>query len=613
MARLTAAVLVMSMIVLSPASDAEAQALSGWSRSDAPSAGAQTFLQGVDCTDPGWCVAVGYGTGGAVIETFDGSSWSLADAGNSDTTAVLSGVDCLAIDWCVAVGWYNGGAGSQTLVELWDGDTWSVVPSPNAGPTLNTLFGVSCSSTVHCVAVGRDEFRVLVETWDGTQWTIASVPTTSADALLTDVSCASAARCVAVGSALGVSGSQPLILSWNGTVWSLDSYSVTSANDSMLSGVSCPTMSECIATGFYYDTPTTSKILTARWNGAAWTTIAAKNFGSHSQLVDVSCASTNWCAAVGDVQGSTPAVEVWDGTRWLVPTIPSLGSETELTAVVCDAISSCVAVGYEHDGSGGHLPVVVATSAPAATVSVGSIAVVEGDAGAGRSVTFSVTLSEPSTQTVTVGYSIEADGSANAATPDADFRLRSGTLTFAATSGTGLSKTNRQVTATVLADGVAEGDETFRIVLADPTGGYALGNSVATATILDDDIAPAPAPEFVVDVGDFAIVEGNAGQSSTATNTVQFRAALRAPATTTTTVRVVISDGTANEGVDIRPIGGTLLTFVAGRVQSKPVSIRVIPDLEVEGDETLFVTLVDPTLGLTLGRSVGVITIVDDD
>ena len=60
---------------------------------------------------------------------------------------------------CVAVGsQYEGKKPkvSHTLIESWNGTSWSVVPSPNYGKTkaINLLLGVSCVPSGLCAAVG---------------------------------------------------------------------------------------------------------------------------------------------------------------------------------------------------------------------------------------------------------------------------------------------------------------------------------------------------------------------------------------------------------------------------------------------------------------------------
>ena len=57
----------------------------------------------------------------------------------------------------MAVGYYTTGqTGDQaTLAEAWNGHSWSIVPTPNPGPSFGTvLSAVSCPSAGFCVAAG---------------------------------------------------------------------------------------------------------------------------------------------------------------------------------------------------------------------------------------------------------------------------------------------------------------------------------------------------------------------------------------------------------------------------------------------------------------------------
>ena len=61
---------------------------------------------------------------------------------------------------CFAVGGYfvstMDDSGERTLVEQWNGTTWSIVPSPNQPLTVDSVLdGVTCTSTTNCFAVGQ--------------------------------------------------------------------------------------------------------------------------------------------------------------------------------------------------------------------------------------------------------------------------------------------------------------------------------------------------------------------------------------------------------------------------------------------------------------------------
>jgi hypothetical protein len=245
------------------------------------------------------------------------------------------------------------------------------------------------------------------------------------------------------------------------------------------------------------------------------------------------------------------------------------------------------------------------TGAP--TVSVGDAAVVEGDSGKPRAVTFSITLSEPADHTVTVDYEIRADGSATAA-DETDFRPRSRTVVFRPSSR-GLTPTSRLVTTQVHPDTQVEGDETFEIVLSNPTGGYVVGAGRGTGTIIDDDQVPAAIARL--DVGDITVWEGDDGVH----NTGRVWVTLSEPTDEAVTVEVTLVPGTAIAGHDYRTLGKSnskTLRFRPGQVR-RAVPIKIFPDQVVEGDQTLTVVVSSPSGPVALGRTVGLVTILDDD
>jgi hypothetical protein len=151
--------------------------------------------------------------GSTVTEYWDGSTWSVIPVAPIGVESLqLEAVSCTSASSCVAVGtaYISDAVGNQTLVESWDGTSWSVVPSPNpnSGPD-NELVSVSCISASRCTAVGRSAtqpvpidqpYESLVETWDGTSWSIVSSPDPySGDNYLFGVSCTSQTFCMAAG------------------------------------------------------------------------------------------------------------------------------------------------------------------------------------------------------------------------------------------------------------------------------------------------------------------------------------------------------------------------------------------------------------------------------
>ena len=225
------------------------------------------LLQGVSCISSSFCVAVGHGEGyglgrhrsQTLIESWDGASWSVAPSPNPGIGNSLGGVSCVSSSFCVAVGSYAGITFDfRTLVESWDGSTWSVVPSPNPNlGTYDVLNSVSCVSATYCSAVGEyydgNNEVTLIESWDGSTWSVVPSPNPGEYRnTLNGVSCASPTFCVAAGY-YGAGPSQAFIESWDGASWTVVP-SPSPGTSSLLFGVSCASASACVAVGAYVTT-----------------------------------------------------------------------------------------------------------------------------------------------------------------------------------------------------------------------------------------------------------------------------------------------------------------------------------------------------------------------
>jgi hypothetical protein len=110
------------------------------------------------------------------------------------------------------------------------------------------------------------------------------------------------------------------------------------------------------------------------------------------------------------------------------------------------------------------------------SISIGDVSVSEGNSGT-TSAAFTVTLSGPSLDTVTVNYAT-ADGTAT--TADNDYRATTGTLTFSP------GQTSKTITVAVKGDKVKEPDETFFVNLSGATNAT-ISKAQGIGTILNDD------------------------------------------------------------------------------------------------------------------------------
>jgi hypothetical protein len=142
-------------------------------------------------------------------EVWNGATWTL----QTPTTPVggsspsLGSVSCTSANRCTAVGQYFNGSRQVPLAERFSGASWIVQNAPPpAGATLSGLKGVSCSAMSECSAVGwsrngANPYKPLAERWNGTSWVVLATPTPfgSQGSFLNAVSCPSVIDCTAVG------------------------------------------------------------------------------------------------------------------------------------------------------------------------------------------------------------------------------------------------------------------------------------------------------------------------------------------------------------------------------------------------------------------------------
>jgi hypothetical protein len=336
-------------------------------------------LRGVTCVSASECWAVGYylsdNAAQTLIERWDGTSWSIVSSPNTSATQsnFLLGVTCGSASECWAVGYYyNDNVISQTLIERWDGTSWSIVNSPNTSTAdYNSLSGVTCVSGSECWAVGyyftSDNFvdQTLIERWDGTSWSIVSSPntsTTEANVVL-GVTCVSASECWAVGYYYGLDDliSQTLIERWDGTSWTIVNSPNTNTQSNVLLGVTCRSASDCWALGDYALTGSVLQTLIERWDGTSWAIVSSPNTSTTQSnlLYGVACGSASDCWAVGyyivDAVSNLnqTLIERWDGTSWAIVNSPNTSTTQSnlLYSVTCESTPDCWAVGYYFNAS----------------------------------------------------------------------------------------------------------------------------------------------------------------------------------------------------------------------------------------------------------------------
>jgi len=221
------------------------------------------------------------------------------------------------------------------------------------------------------------------------------------------------------------------------------------------------------------------------------------------------------------------------------------------------------------------------------SISIDDVTVPEGNAGT-TDATFTVTLSQPGALPVTVLY-LTADGSATAGS---DYTVTFGTLSFAP------GETSQPVAVPILGDSLFEPDETFDVVLANPTNAT-IGDGQGVGTIANDD----PVELFIDSV---AVTEGAGGPVTLAT----FRVALTGASPSVVSVDFDTADGTATAPADYLSTSGTL-TFAPGQT-SRAIDVAVLDDALEELAEDYSVVLSNPVNAVIVSGP-GIGTILDDD
>lgn len=250
-------------------------------------------------------------------------------------------------------------------------------------------------------------------------------------------------------------------------------------------------------------------------------------------------------------------------------------------------IATITVRGTDADGAFVEDSFLITVSRGGAAITVSDPSVTEGATGG---LVFTLTLSGPSAETITVNYATLND----TAIAGLDYTGVSGTATFAP------GVVSRTVSVPTSGDLLDESNETVRLALSSPVGA-ALGDGEGVGTIVDNDTSS-------LRILDTTITEGDSGSSI-----VSFTVTISTPNASEVSViynTANISSG-AIAGQDYLAVGGTVI-FPAGSTISQTIAVPVLGDLVDEVNEAFNVVLSGP-VNAVLDRAVGRATITDDD
>ncbi|MFY0654339.1 MAG: hypothetical protein JXQ96_20045, partial [Cyclobacteriaceae bacterium] len=235
--------------------------------------------------------------------------------------------------------------------------------------------------------------------------------------------------------------------------------------------------------------------------------------------------------------------------------------------------------------------------------------VVEMNEGEANTATFTVTLSSPVDVDVTVQH---ATGDDEATAGDGDFTSTTGTTTFLAHT-----TTSQTIDVPIIGDNKVELSEFFdmlidQLVATDGTGVRDVSINLAqnTARITNDDAATIVVSDGTPDF------EGDSG-----TTDFDFLVTLSSPVDADVEILYNTVDGTASANIapfDFTSTSGTLVFPAEGTNNAQTITVPVIGDLILEGDEVFelevqTVSLVNNGRAVTVADSRGETTILNDE
>jgi subtilisin family serine protease/sugar lactone lactonase YvrE len=325
------------------------------------------WLDDVACPAPGTCFAAGSYINSevgkhAAAYRLENGEWKFESlpvpSGGYGSTA--TSVSCTSTTACTVVGDFTNSEDKiAPFVARWNGTSWQnqTVPAPYIGAPYTRFVDVSCASSTECMGVGiywteEDTYASYAARWSGGSWVIALPPdpVNTTKSLLEGVSCPSTSMCKAVGwhTISGSETSRPLIVSWNGSSWALNS---TARTIGWLAGVTCVSTELCYAVGGSW----ASEVPIEKWNGSAWSNPSAEQ-PEGGYLEDVSCASSTQCVAMGTTWLGPVRTrratwsEKWNGTDWKIDATPRNAEAIgEFRGVSCIGLWGCGAVGYAEE------------------------------------------------------------------------------------------------------------------------------------------------------------------------------------------------------------------------------------------------------------------------
>ena len=328
------------------------------------------MIQTASCPSTSNCVVVGAGTSSSGTEALERMNWSAKPGAwvavynyPKNVFHSVFSLSCVATTCRIA----STNASSKTPVAVGSltstSVSWTALGLSTGGYGVDGVTLV-CSAATSCRLLDRESkslpsgqvFQTQVQTLSGAQWTTANLASGFAG---TSVSCSSASTCLVTGT--NNSGT-PEYEYLQGSTWisSLPNLGTGPSNMGSLLSVACSSSGVCDTVGLAGDPLNSADLVGGLIHAASYVAQDVPSLPDFpaGALVDVSCASSSVCVAVGAVQrgvsSSQGLVSVEQGGVWtstILP-FPTGYDQAYISSVSCVSATFCQATENVYDASG---------------------------------------------------------------------------------------------------------------------------------------------------------------------------------------------------------------------------------------------------------------------
>jgi hypothetical protein len=230
-----------------------------------------------------------------LIEHWNGTSWTVVTNPNvGQFGGFLQGIVAFSPTnvWADGAMYTSNSGRSVTLVEHWNGTTWKIIQSPNVNTIYNQIYALSAtgphdiwaSGTFAPDATHLGIHQTLIEHYNGTSWSIVPSPNQNAFSNNTNaIAAIKPAVALATGDYYNGTTFRTLAEGWNGTNWALQTSPNHGTNENDIFGMAARSVTSAMAVGQFFQ-GTYGQTYAMKWNGTTWSATTPLNVGPYDSF-----------------------------------------------------------------------------------------------------------------------------------------------------------------------------------------------------------------------------------------------------------------------------------------------------------------------------------------